>query len=72
MFYYSFGIIKQEKLREQQFALVACAEKALFDKIIPTSGVLFRSEQVASEFLLENMWIDEESLKSFNLEMMKS
>lgn len=47
-------------------------KKALFDKIIPTSGVLFRSEQVASEFLLENMWIDEESLKSFNLEMMKS
>lgn len=69
--YYSFGI-KQEKLREDQFALIALAEKALFDKIITTSGILFRSEQAASEFLLENMRMDEEQLKSFNIEMMQS
>ncbi|QES88888.1 type IV toxin-antitoxin system AbiEi family antitoxin domain-containing protein [Rhizosphaericola mali] len=69
--YFSFGI-KQEKLREDQFALVACSEKALFDKIITTSGILFRSEQAASEFLLENMRMDEEQLKSFDIEMMQS
>lgn len=69
--YYSFGV-KQEKLRENQFALVACPEKALFDKIVTTSGVLFRSEQTASEFLLENMRMNEDLLKSFDLNMMHS
>ena len=69
--YYAFGI-RSEKLADDQYAMVASPEKALCDKIITTSGVLFRSRKVAREFLLENMRMDEDTLRQFDTEEMTS
>jgi hypothetical protein len=63
--YYSFGI-RQMKLTDDQYAMVATPEKALCDKIITTSGLLFRSKKSVREFLLENMRMDEDKLKMLN------
>lgn len=67
--YYSFGI-KRILLREDQFALIATPEKALMDKIITTKGVIIRSEIAAQKFLFENLRMDEEQLKIFNINEM--
>lgn len=67
--YYAFGI-RSEKLADDQYAMVASPEKALCDKIITTSGLLFRSKKNAKEFLLENMRIDEEALRQLNVNEM--
>ncbi len=63
--YYAFGI-RSEKLADDQYAMVASPEKALCDKIITTSGLLFRSKKAAKEFLLENMRMDEDALRQLN------
>ena len=67
--YYAFGI-RSEKLADDQYAMVASPEKALCDKIITTSGILLRSKKAATEFLLENMRMDEEILKQLNVKEM--
>lgn len=69
--YYAFGI-RSEKLADDQYAMVASPEKALCDKIITTSGLLFRSRKAAREFLFENMRIDEDALRHFDTEEMTS
>ncbi|HZY81930.1 MAG TPA: hypothetical protein VFE50_20545 [Cyclobacteriaceae bacterium] len=69
--YYAFGI-RTTKLAEDQYAIVASPEKALCDKIVTTSGLLFRSKKAAREFLLENMRIDEEMLKRLNTKEMST
>lgn len=69
--YYSLGI-KREELRENQFALVATAEKALMDKVITTSGILFRSVESAKVFVTENLRIDEDQLKLLDIELMRT
>ena len=69
--YYSFGI-QRINLREKQYALIATPEKALFDKIIVTQGLLFRSVSSAKEFLLENMRMDEIRLREMDILTMKS
>jgi hypothetical protein len=69
--YYAFGI-RSEKLADDQYAMVASAEKALFDKIITTSGLLLRSKKTAREFLIENMRMDEEALRQLNTKEMTS
>ncbi len=67
--YYAFGI-RCEKLADDQYAMVASPEKALCDKIITTSGLLFRSRKAAKEFLLENMRMDEDALRQLNVKEM--
>ena len=67
--YYAFGI-RSEKLADDQYAMVASPEKALCDKIITTSGLLLRSKKAAREFLIENMRMDEETLKQLNTKEM--
>ncbi len=67
--YYAFGI-RSEKLADDQYAMVASPEKALCDKIITTSGLLFRSRKAAKEFLLENMRMDEDALRQLNAKEM--
>jgi len=67
--YYAFGILS-EKLANDQYAMIASAEKALCDKVITTSGLLFRSKKSAREFLLENMRIEEGMLKELNVREM--
>ncbi|HQV77707.1 MAG TPA: hypothetical protein PLJ42_02015 [Chitinophagales bacterium] len=63
--YYAFGI-ESVRLSEQQTALIASREKAICDKIILTSGVLLRSVRQTHDFLLEDMRIDEDALRSLN------
>ena len=69
--YYAFGI-RSEKLADNQYAMVASVEKALCDKIITTSGLLFRSKRSAREFLLDNMRIDEGALKQLDVKEMST
>ncbi len=69
--YYSLGI-QQIKLTERQHILMASPEKALCDKVVLTSGILLRSKKQVSDFLLENLRISEDRLKSLNIEEMKN
>jgi hypothetical protein len=69
--YYSFGVQRVE-LIESQFALIASPEKALMDKVIITTGVLFRSMVSAQIYLTENLRIDKEQLRKLDLEKMKT
>ncbi|HEU0228347.1 MAG TPA: hypothetical protein VFQ86_11445 [Arachidicoccus soli] len=69
--YYSFGT-KQEEITNNQFAIIATGEKALFDKIVTTPGILIRSKDVASSYLLENLRIDKYLLKQLDIKTMKS
>lgn len=69
--YYAYGI-QQVKLRENQFALMATAEKAILDKVVTTSGTILRSTESARIFLLENMRMNEDQLKMLNTREMSS
>jgi hypothetical protein len=69
--YYAFG---QQPLRlsEKQGALIAGPEKALCDKMIATSGLLFRSEGALRSWLTEDMRMDRDSLRSLRPGMIRS
>jgi len=67
--YYTFGVTLQ-KLGVDQIAQVATAEKALFDKIVTTSGILIRSKETALQYLLENLRMEEHLLKELNTQQM--
>ncbi|MEN9446981.1 MAG: hypothetical protein RJA25_271 [Bacteroidota bacterium] len=69
--YYSFGV-QSVKLAAQQTALIASPEKALCDKIILTSGVLLRSISQTRDFLLDDMRMDEEILRTLNISTIQS
>ena len=69
--YYAFGI-KIVSLTARQVVLMASPEKALWDKIVQTSGVQLRSPNQTLEFLLEDMRIDEEMLNQLDLKEMDS
>ncbi len=69
--YYAFGI-KHEKLGEDQFATIATGEKALFDTIITTAGVLLRSVEAARVYMLENLRMEADQLRSFDTLSMRS
>jgi hypothetical protein len=69
--YYALGI-QQTKLTDKQNVLLASPEKALCDKVVTTSGILLRSKKQVSDFLLEDLRISEERLKSLNVEEIKS
>jgi hypothetical protein len=69
--YYSFGI-QQVSLLAQQTVMMVMPEKALCDKIITTSGIIFRSQKMAMAYLLENLRIDESSLQSFDTNIMRT
>jgi len=69
--YYSFDI-KSLKLTSKQTVLIASPEKAICDKIILTSGIRLRSTNQVKEFLIDDLRIDEESLKNLDTVKMKS
>ena len=69
--YYSFGI-RQLQIAENQNILIASPEKALFDKIINTTGLKLRSKTLAGDYLLENLRMDEDQLKHMDTEMMET
>lgn len=63
--YYAFGL-NMVKLSENQRTIIASPEKALCDKIVGTSGILLRSTVQTAAYLLEDLRMDEASLKSFD------
>jgi hypothetical protein len=65
--YYAFGI-QQLKLTDDQYALVASPEKALFDKVATTAGLLFRSKKDVTDYLINNLRMDEDNLKNLDFE----
>ncbi|MBX2899615.1 MAG: hypothetical protein KF775_08190 [Cyclobacteriaceae bacterium] len=67
--YYAFGF-NRVMLEQNQYALVATPAKAICDKVITTSGLLFRSKKTAYAFLVENMRIDEDKLKEIDTRKM--
>lgn len=64
--YYSFGV-ESIRLTEQQTSLIASKEKAICDKIILTSGLQLRGIKQTLDFLIEDLRIDEESLKNLDV-----
>jgi len=69
--YYSFGV-QSVQLAPKQFALIASREKAVCDKIVLTSGVALRSISQARDFLIEDMRMDEEILRSLDTSIIHS
>ncbi len=63
--YYSFGI-EQLCLTPKQTILIGSPEKSLCDKIITTSGILFRSKKHVIEYLTQDLRIDVDSLSNLN------
>ncbi len=68
--YYCRGMT-QVSLLGNLFALIALPEKALLDKIVTSKGVLLRSVKDASDYLLEDLRIDESWLRALDLSKMK-
>ena len=67
--YYAFGI-RQMELGDEQYAMMATPGKALFDKVVTTSGLILRSRRDARDYLLENLRMDEQGLKELNVDAM--
>jgi predicted transcriptional regulator of viral defense system len=69
--YYSYGIQSVEIDKQQRF-LVATPGKALFDKIITTAGVNFRSKSSVLTYLENDLRIDIDMLRKLDISAMKS
>lgn len=69
--YYAFGL-NMVNLSSDQRAIIASPEKALCDKIVSTPGIILRSTVQASFYLLEDLRMEESSLKGFDLELINS
>jgi len=69
--YYSYGIESLE-IDRQQRALIATPEKALFDKIVTTAGVIFRSKASVLSYMEDDLRIDIDMLKTLDLSTMES
>lgn len=68
--FYSVGY-KSEIISPNQTVLIAQPEKALIDKIVHTSGINLRSKLQVESFLFEDLRIDEELIKKFNLSLIE-
>lgn len=67
--YYAFGI-RQIQLVDEQYVMLASPEKALFDKVITTSGLILRSQKQVLSYLLEDLRINEDRLRECDLRSM--
>ncbi len=63
--YYAFGLTRIE-LSDEQFAMMASPEKAICDQIVTTKGVVLRSVSACHDYLVENMRMDEKSVRELN------
>lgn len=63
--YYAYGLTSLQ-LSEKQYALCATAQKAVWDKIIFTPGLIVRSRKQAREILLDNLRLDESGLQALD------
>ncbi|WP_166336566.1 type IV toxin-antitoxin system AbiEi family antitoxin domain-containing protein [Sphingobacterium chungjuense] len=68
--YYSFGL-NMLQLSSKHNAIVASPEKALCDKIISTSGLTLRSMRTALEYLVDDMRMEESTLKDLDTQMIR-
>jgi hypothetical protein len=68
--YYAYGI-RYEAINDHQCVMIASPEKALFDKVITSQGVIIRSKKNAESYLTENLRISCEDLKSMNTQKMQ-
>lgn len=69
--YYAFGI-RSLAFGKDQNALIATPEKALADKIATTSGLTLRSMSAARNYVLENLRMEIDDLKKFDLPAMRT
>ncbi len=69
--YYSFGI-RSVELSTNQLVLLASPEKAICDKIVLTPMINLRSIKQTRAFLLEDLRMDEQLLRTLNLEMIST
>jgi hypothetical protein len=69
--YYSYGIRSVEVDSQHRF-LIASPEKALFDKIIITAGVEFRSKNNVLTYLEEDLRLDMDALTEFDIPLMET
>jgi hypothetical protein len=69
--YYSFGI-KSIEIAPLQHTLIASPEKALWDKIITTSGVDFRSKKSVVTYMENDLRVDLERLKELDVSEMET
>ena len=68
--YYAYGI-KSIAYSKKQTALIASPEKALCDKIVLTPKINLRSVKQTRAFLLEDLRIDSEVLRTLDTNVMK-
>jgi hypothetical protein len=68
--YYSYGI-KNIEYSPKQTMLIASPEKALCDKVVLTPKIYLRSSKQTREFLMEDLRIDSEVLKTLDTEVME-
>ena len=69
--YYSYGICRV-KLTPNQLVLMASPEKAICDKIVLTPNINLRSIKQTRAFLLEDLRMNENLLRTLNLEIITS
>jgi uncharacterized coiled-coil protein SlyX len=68
--YFTMGI-KNQGSTEAGYYLIASPEKAIWDKVVLTSGVIFRSKVEVRQFLEEDLRVDEIGLAEMNLEIIE-
>ncbi len=68
--YYSYGI-KNIEFSPKQTMLVASPEKALCDKVVLTPKIYLRSIKQTREFLMEDLRMDSEVLKTLDTKVME-
>lgn len=69
--YYSFGL-KSVELSTGQVAIIASQEKAICDKIITTPNLTLRSVSQTLSYLVDDLRIDNESLRKLNKKTINS
>ena len=69
--YYCFGQVSIT-LAENQVALIATPEKAICDKLIATSGLVFRVFSPLKKWLLEDIRIDQTDLRNLKTDVIRS
>lgn len=65
--YYSFGIMSVQ-LRDTQYAMIASALKAIFDRVIFTPYLRVRSVRQAIHLLVDDWRIDEDQLRKVDVD----
>lgn len=66
--YYSYGI-RSIELKPNQLVLMASPEKALCDKIVLTPNINLRSKKQTLAFLLDDLRMDRDLLRTLNFEI---